>query len=401
MATETFFVVCAVGFELILRQEIEKSWPFLISRSSGSNFTSLPDIKTMKGGVQFECDIFLGLQLNFFLKTATRILIRLDEFNSRNILGFESKLRLLNWEKFIPQGANLKLHFKSVQSRLSIENQIYESLLKIIQKKIKLDLDQQTTIKEIFVRVIDDKVQLSIDTSGEALHRRNYAEHVGSAPLRESIASFLVHSIIRKNALAQTQSVTLYDPMMGSGRILFEAASLHLPNFGRKYGFQGFPSCPKLFLTPHLKKNYFLNFAQVFARYLGSDKDTNMTQVALHNMRNLLEKFELAEGLEKKFNFLSSDFQKLKRLDFGVSSSENLWVLSNPPYGERIPEPESFATNLVLMIERAFHPEKIALLLKAGTYKKQKTSPELSLTEVIPLKNGGLDTEFCIWQRKT
>ena len=69
-------------------------------------------------------------------------------------------------------------------------------------------------------RMFNDHLTLSIDTSGEPLHRRGWRKHVGKAPLRMDLARALVL------VSGWDRESLLFDPMMGSGAILIEAACM-------------------------------------------------------------------------------------------------------------------------------------------------------------------------------
>ena len=69
-------------------------------------------------------------------------------------------------------------------------------------------------------RIVDDECTISVDTSGEPLHRRGWRKQTGKAPLREDLARALLCSG------GWTADDALVDPMMGSGTIVIEAATM-------------------------------------------------------------------------------------------------------------------------------------------------------------------------------
>lgn len=394
-----FFIVCPVGFEKMLVQEMREVWPLLLGKNAQAQTSDFPELKILKGGVEFETEDFLGFQLNFFLKIPSRILLRLAEFKARDFPKLHDKVKRISWQEYFHTSA-IEFKVAAGGSRLNNEKRLEETLRKtladILPKSKTGEIEGQ-----IYLRMQDDLCTLSLDTSGEHLHKRGWSPLKGEAPLRETIAVFILRTLQNGVNSEKIKDITLLDPMLGSGTFLTEARAMHSPQFSRPFAFQKFRSCPKLFLSPALAFNYKLPARPSFKAFRGSDIDQEMVGVATENFHGLekdLQKWE-------RKNFKAADVKIEQRDVLGDEAPAfegPLWIVTNPPYGERLNASTQdgladYAEALVRL-----KPAKLAFLYpEKSRLRKELVPASYKISAEIPILNGGLKTFLTILEPRS
>jgi putative N6-adenine-specific DNA methylase len=391
-----FYVSCNPGFEEAVAAEIKESWTWLIGLNGMPNATAYPEMTLEKGGVTVDAPLEYGLQLNFFLKTAHRILWRVAEFRVRDFPKMFEKVRQIPWTKYL-ETPDVEWVVSASKSRLNHEKRIEDTCREAFAKAFPGKPEGKNPVQQIFVRVHDDLCSISLDSSGEHLHKRGWGTRKGEAPLRETLAAFVLRQLIGDTPPAALSQITLVDPMCGSGTLLLEAASLWKPNFGREYPFMHWKQTPKIFKTELWKKNYrLLNEESPFKAMTGFDLDDKVLAAARENLQDL----KTQTGLNPQIRFEKENlFEGTGQID-GV-----VWCVSNPPYGERLRvqgQGEFSYEDLLARMAQKFSAKRVGLLLPDKTMVRNLRPPEgfQKLLEV-PFSNGGLDVVFLIYTAST
>lgn len=371
-----FFIICPLGFEQELGQEIQEFWPYLIEKDGRPHAEALGEINYLKGGVEVECEEILGFQINFFSKIASRVLLRLSVFHSKDFSKFQRKLQEIPLEKIIG-GQKFDLEISCSESRMLNEKKVKE----ICQAAWKNQVFEGADIK-IYIRIHQDQCSVSLDTTGEHLHFRSGNQDQAVlktiAPLRENFAAWMCFQMMKDTSASETQQIELVDPMAGSGTILKEAALLYQPNLKRSYSFLKFSSCSKILKTELLRNNY-PQFSMLFQKLSAFDINPEIEKIIQSNLAGL------------NFEFKSQNLFQAQPL----SDSQRRWVMVNPPYGERLELNFQFS-DLISKIDQVCAPEKIGLIVPK---KYVSTLPELTLRGLtlrskIPFSNNGIQVEF-------
>jgi putative N6-adenine-specific DNA methylase len=359
-----FFVVALPGLEDIVEAEI-KDW--------------FPDLETKleHGGVTVKAPLQQGLAMNLALKTATRILLRVTQFRCRDFPKLFKSVSGFAWKEWIDPSCQLTVHASTRLSRLKIKKRIEETTLEAwqdYQKKQKAKPDK-TKPASLYVRIQDDECTLSLDTSGERLHKRGARQHVGEAPLRETIAASLIQLVERKHATDINRPVEVIDPMMGSGTFLLEAAARDQLVEAREFGFETFASAPsqapKLNVPTH-----------AIRKLTGYEQDAKTLTAAKHNL-------QAVSGIT--LNLHGEDFFKSEPLP---KSDHARWLFANPPYGERLKVKEplgDFYARLFAAAESKVHPDRACFLLPAkAVHGKFLLPKDWKILEKRKFLNGGI-----------
>lgn len=320
---------CPPGFEAELEKELREFWCEMMDLDGLPTRAAFPEPETVLGGLELETEEHLGYQIGFFSKLAGRVLLRLTGFESRYFDRFEKlflEKAVPEIEKYLNPGP-VALRIESHKSRLNNEKSLREALgSALARKNIKVNENARHTL---LVRLEKDYATVSLDTSGEHLHRRGYAVHRGEAPLRETLAAFLVRRLAAQVNL--DRRLLLVDPFAGSGTLLFEALSRRVPNLQRHYAWQDFRRRPKLFQSPTWMRNYRWLQTAGGPRALGIDVDPAAVANFEHNRAEFL-KMSGGEDADLKIQCADSRTFQLPAREPG----QKLWLICNPPYGIRL-----------------------------------------------------------------
>ncbi len=212
--TQRYFATTAPGFESILAGEIA---------SFGAK-----KLDELEGGVEFDATNKKFYRACYESRLANRILIRIDEFRSRDFPELYNKTRRYQWERLL--GASNSVHVKGVahNTRLNHTDRIRQSVGAAIREHFSEDLgvaapeivDDAEGAQYVLARLVGDRCELSLDASGQLMHRRGWREHSVAAPIRETTAS----AVLRE--MEWTGDVPLLDPMCGSGTFPITAARI-------------------------------------------------------------------------------------------------------------------------------------------------------------------------------
>lgn len=375
---DRFFVVTPPGFEREAEQEMREIWPDLLTPAARPHALPVPEVRLLKGGFEIETEPFAAFQLNFFLRTASRVLWRLDSFRVRDFPKLHERLRKIDVARVLGPG-NFTVKAAASSSRLGHEGRIEETARSAW--KVKIADDEPA----VYLRLEDDVCMVSLDTSGEHLHRRGVNLERGEAPMRETLAAFCLRQMIRGEAPASLREVRLVDPMCGSGTLLTEAAGLWGGSFRRAYRFQGFRGVPKLFQQPGFARNYRDLPPSPFGRLWGCDRDEAVLKAAKNNAARAAE-----DTTGAQFEFRRQDlFTATPRTEDGP-----LWLVCNPPYGERLGL--GSAQEVLDHMLRVWRPQRLGVLWTEEQLRRLRWPESSRRVAEIPVKNGGIEGRFVV-----
>ncbi|MCM3738900.1 class I SAM-dependent RNA methyltransferase [Oceanobacillus luteolus] len=287
------------------------------------------EVEVENGKVIFEAPISAIPRCNLWLRTADRIKIIVGEFKAETFDELFEGTKALNWERYIAEDGQFPVSGKSVKSTLYSVPDCQAIVKKAIAERLKLKYGMVTKMPEtgglfkVEVALLKDMVTLTLDTSGVGLHKRGYRIGQGEAPLKETMAAALV-------LLTNWQpDEPFIDPFCGSGTIPIEAALIGqniAPGFNREFASEEWP---------WIKRKHWdeaLNEAEDLAKYdqpldiTGSDISHKLIQIAGENA--------MEAGLSDLITWKQMQVSDL------TIKSENGYLVSNPPYGERLSERE-------------------------------------------------------------
>jgi putative N6-adenine-specific DNA methylase len=388
-----FFVVTPIGFEKNTLHEMREVWAHLLGKNAQSHDLPFPEVQILKGGLEFETEWVAAVQLNFFLKTASRILLRLTTFRTRDFPKFYQKVKALPWGEYLVS-SQVEWVVNAQKSRLNNEKRLQESAEQALQSVLPPGTPGEIS-GTIHVRMDDDECTVSLDTTGEHLHKRGWSVLKGEAPLRETVSVHLLELLSQGKSVEDKAKTFLVDPMMGSGTFLTEARALYDGQFQRPFAFQKLKKCPKLFQMPGFSLNYRLPETPNFKFFVGYDISAEMTEVAKKNYA--ATEAQIADYRRKKFLSRPLTVRHKNSLIEGAEADRGGWVISNPPYGERLTMAleEDGLKGIVDGLIAQFQPERLGLLYPAKDRLK-KAPVGYKLVSESNINNGGIHTVFTV-----
>jgi putative N6-adenine-specific DNA methylase len=364
---QEFFAVCAVGFEGVLEQELSA----ISYQLSAEN---LNIVSREPGGITFTAPLETLYHANLQLRTAHRILLRLDDFLAQSYPMFFNKVEKLPWELYLGFNKPYSIQVSAKESRLHQHKTIAKTIHDGITEYLKpLGLSPQLMDDaplEIHVRFFQDRCTLSVNTSGEHLHKRGYRQLVSEAPIRETLAASILQSV-------DIQSFnTIVDPMCGSGTLLIEAALMLkniAPGLQRSFAFERLPFF-QLSKWERFKREAVVKQQETSVKLLGFDVDAKNIEIAKANAEKA--------GVADLITFEVADARTLQ-----VSPTGKPLIVCNVPYGERLENSvlKPFAKNL----QKNFKGWKFAFVTK-----EMRWLESFDIQTTKRFQNGGLNVNF-------
>ena len=299
------FLTCLPGHERLLRLEAAA--------------LGLPDLIEVPGGLETHGawpDIW---RANLFLRTASRVLVRIGGFPAVHLAQLDKRARKFPWADWLRADVAVRVDAVSLRARIYHEKAAAERVATAISETIGAPVTADAPIR-LLVRIEEDLVTFSIDTSGEGLHKRGTKLAVGKAPLRETMAA----AFLREMGFDGSQPVI--DPMCGSGTFVLEAASLaagQAAGHARAFGFEHLACFDARAYRDWRAALPAPLAAPIVPRFLGYDRDQGAIGAARDNAARA--------GLAGWTEFTCQPLSALQRPDGPPG-----FVMVNPPYGARI-----------------------------------------------------------------
>lgn len=334
--------------------------------------------------VTFQGDLALIYRANLHSRYSLRILKELATFPAANEQQLYDGVASINWSQYMTSDDTLAVDAALTKSNLNhsqyaalkTKDAIVDQFRAATGSRPSVDLDRPTL--RIHVYIHENIAAVSLDTSGSSLHKRGYRVHQGGAPLSEVLAAGML------KISGWDKTTPLMDPFCGSGTLLIEAALMSgniAPGIFREYfGFKQWKDFDKSL------------WEQLVAAARQQETPTSIPEITGLDIAFRAVTFareNVAEaGFSDKIRIHCSSF-----MDFKPSMDNPWFIISNPPYGERIVPEDLFA--LFKDIGNTFkrsYPGCTAWLL-SGSREAEK-SVGLKPSKRIPLWNGPIECKF-------
>ena len=153
------------------------------------------DLRVSKGGVAFQGRLTSCYQANLMSRTASRVLMRIQQCKARHFDELEERVRAVPWELYLKIDVSLEVRASIRRSKLYHSQAVSERILKAVSARLALHgrkdagTEREGPVQCIWARLQEDRLTLSLDSSGDPLHRRGIKTTGGPAPLRETLAA--------------------------------------------------------------------------------------------------------------------------------------------------------------------------------------------------------------------
>jgi putative N6-adenine-specific DNA methylase len=283
------------------------------------------------GGVGFTADGAALARANLWLRTASRVLVRIAEFRATAFYELELHAKRIDWSRYVAPRSRVAFRVTCKKSKLYHSDAVAQRLEEAVGRAVpdvetsrEKDSDEEDAAlpapRQLFVvRLLHDVCTVSADSSGALLHLRGYRQQLAKAPLRETLAASMLLG-------AQWSDATpLVDPMCGSGTIAIEAACMArriAPGRDRTFAFLAWPDADVETWRGIIGEARDGERPRAPVPIAGYDRDTGAIAAARANA----ERAGVLSDLELNVQSISA---------LGRAEPPGL-IATNPPYGIRI-----------------------------------------------------------------
>lgn len=321
-------VPCHFGLEAVLKKEIQ---------NLGYDIVEVED-----GRVTFAGPASAIARANINIRTSERILLKCAQFKAETFDDLYEGIKKVPWARIIPRDGRFWVTKATTnKSKLFSETSIQSIAKKAMVESMsntyhinRFTEDGEDYPVRIFIK--KDVVTVGLDTTGTSLHKRGYRQLVGKAPISETLAAALIMlTPWRADRL-------LIDPFCGSGTFPIEAAMIGAniaPGVNRE-----FTACTWGKLLD--KKIWYeaydearsLEKTDVDMHIQGYDLDSDIVKCAMKNAEDA--------GVADYIHFQARPVRELS------SPKSYGFIITNPPYGERLEEKEALPALYTTIGER-------------------------------------------------
>ncbi|MFI3214494.1 MAG: class I SAM-dependent RNA methyltransferase [Eubacteriales bacterium] len=305
---------CHFGLEAVLKKEII---------DLGYDVSKVED-----GRITFIGDEEAVCRANVFLRTAERILIKVGSFHATTFEELFQGTLGIPWEEYIPKDGKFWVaKAASVKSKLfspsDIQSIMKKAMVERLKGKYKVSwFEENGESFPIRVFLMKDEVTVGLDTTGVSLHKRGYRKLVAKAPIAENLAASLIM------LTPWNKDRILVDPFCGSGTFPIEAAMMAAniaPGMNRSFTAENWNHIVS-------KKEWYdcvdeandMVDLKVETDIQGYDLDKSMVEVSRANAK--------LAGVDHLIHFQQRGLDKLSH------PKKYGFIITNPPYGERLEE---------------------------------------------------------------
>ena len=305
---------CHFGLEAVLKREIQ---------DLGYEILQVED-----GKVTFCGDENAVCRANIFLRTAERILLKVGKLKAVTFDELFEQIKDLPWEDYIPSDGKFWVaKASSVKSRLFSPSDIQSIVKKAIVERLKniyhVEWFPETGAEyPIRISFMKDEALVCLDTTGLSLHKRGYRSMVSKAPIKETLAAALIMLTPWK------KDRILVDPFCGSGTFPIEAAMIAAniaPGMNRSFTAEKWTNLlERKWWYQAVDEANDLVDDNIETDIQGYDIDGEIIKAARQNARDA--------GVEHLIHFQQRPLSQLSH------PKKYGFLISNPPYGERLEE---------------------------------------------------------------
>ncbi|HAW76720.1 MAG TPA: 23S rRNA (guanine(2445)-N(2))/(guanine(2069)-N(7))-methyltransferase, partial [Alteromonas australica] len=313
----TILVTTSRGLDELLKQEI---------------LTLCPDaqIKLAPGMMQFEGSKEDAYRLCLWSRLANRVIWVLATGKANDADALYDTAMSVDWQLHMASSHTLSVQF--IGTNFAIKNTQFGAVKikdAIVDQFVEQGLARPSVERKlpdfpVYARLQRDNVIIGLDMAGASLHQRAYRQQTGDAPLKEHIAC----AMLMRSGWTENTEAPLTDIMCGSGTIAIEAAYI-----ARN-------------IAPGMKRQFW-----GFNKWLGHEAAIwdALVESALASQKPAATGIYAADSSRKMVSIAkaNADFAGVfSDISFSVQDATKSspptavpgFVVSNPPYGERLGE---------------------------------------------------------------
>ena len=300
--------------------------PYLKEEIKALNFPILMEMDT---AIQTEGTLQDTMILNLHLRTAQRVLYRLENIAVNTPEVLYKKIKSIQWENILHDSgraayvcvtsiADNPLITDSRFVNVKVKDAIVDRMRDKCGRRPDSGPDKDKAVVHVYWK--NDQADVYLDTSGERLSLRGYRKIPLQAPMQETLAAAVIMATGWKG------EKDFINPMCGSGTLAIEAAYIALnraPGLMRNnYGFMFIKEFPEEFWQ-ELRKKAKANARKILsAKIIATDIDKAAVTAARQNAQTA--------GVDHLIEFNTCSYENTPLPEDGGI------IFLNPPYGERM-----------------------------------------------------------------
>lgn len=186
-----------------------------------------------RGVVEFRANNRQLYAANLWLRTASRVLVRIGSFKATDFDHLQRRAEEVDWASWIADGHAPEFRVTSNKSALYHTSAIAQRLHQVVGPP-----SIGEPVQPFVIRFDRDIATVSVDSGGVPLSHRAWRTELGVAPLRPTMAAAMLLGS------GWDGTTSLIDPFCGCGTIAIEAALLargRPPGGARQFAFQTWP----------------------------------------------------------------------------------------------------------------------------------------------------------------
>ena len=341
MTEERFELIapCHFGLESVLKNEI---------KNLGYEIVQVED-----GRVTFAGPISAIARANINIRTSERVLLKCGSFRATTFDELYEGIRHIPWARIIPRDGKFWVtkattNKSKLFSQTSIQSIAKKAMVESMSKTYHVNrFTEDGEDYPVRIFIMKDVVTVGLDTTGISLHKRGYRRLVGKAPISETLAAALIM------LTPWREDRILVDPFCGSGTFPIEAAMIGAniaPGVNREFTSNTWEKLiDKKIWYEAYDEARSLEKLDVDMHIQGYDLDSQMVKCAMQNAEEA--------GVGDYIHFQARAVKDLS------SPKSYGFIITNPPYGERLEEKEALPEHYKTIGERYRNLDKWSMFL--------------------------------------
>ena len=367
-----YVVTCSHGFEPYLQKELAR--------------LNIQKLKSGHGSVEFTGTLQDAFRTMLWTRLGSRVLMEIGRFEGTSQEELFDGIYDIPWEDHMDVRDTLWIDFTGYSRDIRHTQFASRKAKDAIADRFRDNCGSRPSVDKdadlrIHIHLHHGLFTVSIDLCGVPLHIRTPNKHITDAPLKETLAAAMLYASGWDKAYKK--GTPLMDPMCGSGTIVLEAMGMacnRAPGLLRQdwnvFRWKQFEQQQWDTIVQEAKK---VALDKPMAPIFGLDMDTSAIECVRYNAK------------QQKVPLPTLTVQPLHSLNPSVESG---WLVTNPPYGERIGSHAHIEGIYQTLGERFKHLEQWRCYLLCPPNDLYQKTGFHRTEERITLYNGPLKCRF-------
>lgn len=321
------FASCPRGMEALLENELDN--------------LGASEPKAVNGGCYFKAGLPLAIRITYWTRFAGRVGIKIGQAPCRSDEDLYKLAKSLDWYNWFGLNQTFRVDLTLLGARfpnprlaqLRIKDGVCDAFVAKTNQRPDVSVDSPDI--RIFAAATPTQAKIYLDLAGENLFKRGWRLDKGEAPLKENLAAGIWHTV--SNSPMATGINQFLDPFCGSGTLVIESLSAlcdRAPGIDRSFAFENLkPYDPALgdAIQKQANERFNIGLDNALASRPFQWKASDITPLLTEMAQSNAERAGFGELMDAGMvAFSQRDALTTKPW------AEKGFIISNPPYGERV-----------------------------------------------------------------